>query len=164
MKINIDKIRKVNTIKCRPIYEVVEKAYFKEYENFPDDFMKQCKDNENEAQFIQLQIKNNIKRMEMEQGLYAKVVKLRQKDLKFIAANRNKNEAKFKFQGLSEISQCWFHLEYDWIEVSFSTREPDFYNNVFQSHDDTQDTNTFKLFLVPIGNSKCVEMFKFHTV
>ena len=31
-----------------------------------------------------------------------------------------------------------------------------------QSHDDTQDTNTFEIFPVPIGNSKCVENFKFH--
>ena len=34
-----------------------------------------------------------------EQGLYAHVVKLRRKDLKFIPENKNKNEAKFKFQG-----------------------------------------------------------------
>ena len=33
---------------------------------------------------------------------------------------------------------------------------------LFQSHDDTQDTNTLKLFQVPIVNSKCVENFKFH--
>ena len=39
--------------------------------------------------------------MSMEQGLYAQVVKLRWKDLKFIAANKKKNEAKFKFQGQS---------------------------------------------------------------
>ena len=37
----------------------------------------------------------------MEQRLYEQVVKLRRKDLKLIAANRNKNETKFKFQGLS---------------------------------------------------------------
>ena len=29
-------------------------------------------------------------------------------------------------------------------------------------HDNTKDTNTFKIFQVPIGNSKCVEIFKFH--
>ena len=34
----------------------------------------------------------------MEQGLYTQVVKLHRKDLKFIAENKNKNEAKFKFQ------------------------------------------------------------------
>ena len=33
---------------------------------------------------------------------------------------------------------------------------------LFQSRDNTQDTNTFKIFQVPIGNSKCVEHFKFH--
>ena len=37
----------------------------------------------------------------MEQILYAQMVNLRQKDLKCIASNKNKNEAKFKFQGLS---------------------------------------------------------------
>ena len=43
--------------------------------------------------------------MSTEQGLYAQAVKLRQKYLKFIAANKNKNGAKFKFQGLFERSQ-----------------------------------------------------------
>ena len=76
------------------------------------------------------------------------MVKLRRKDLEFIAADKNKNEAKFKFQGLSARSQRWFDIEFDWIET-------------FQSHDDTQDTNTFKSFQVPIGNAKCVESFKF---
>ena len=46
------------------------------------------------------QDKNNIKKA-MEQGLYAQVVKLHRKDFKFIATNRNKNDAKIKFQGLS---------------------------------------------------------------
>ena len=58
----------------------------------------------------------------MEQGLYEKVVNLRQKYLKLIASNENKNEAKFKFQGQSARSQRWFDLDFDWIEVNFSTR------------------------------------------
>ena len=90
------------------------------------------------------------------------MVKLRRKDLKFIAANRNKNEAKFKFQGQSARSQCWFDLDFDWIEVNFSTREPDFYKKLFQIHANTQDKNRFKSFQVPIVNSKCVETSKFH--
>ena len=45
--------------------------------------------------------------------------------------------------------------------MNFSTREPDFYKKIFQSHDNTQDDNTFKNFQVPIGNEKCVESFKF---
>ena len=51
----------------------------------------------------------------------------------FIAANKNKNEAKFKFQGQSERSQRWVDLKFDWIEVSFSTREPDVYRIFFKS-------------------------------
>ena len=51
----------------------------------------------------------------MEQEIYAKLVKLRQKYLKVIAANKNKNEAKFKFQGQSARSQRWFDLEFDCI-------------------------------------------------
>ena len=69
----------------------------------------------------------------MEQGLYAKFVKLRWKDLKSIAENKNKNEATFKFQGLSTRSQHWFDLGFDCIEVNFSTREPDFNNIFFKS-------------------------------
>ena len=100
--------------------------------------------------------------MDIEQGLYAKTVMIIQKYLKFIAKNKNNNEAKFKFQGQSARSYCQFDTDFDWIEVNFSTREPDFYKKLFLSHEDTQDTNTFKLFQVPTGNSKCVEKFKFH--
>ena len=86
---------------------------------------------------------------------------LRREDLKFVATDKIKNEAKFKFQGISARSQRWFDLEFDWIEVNFSTCEPDFYKKCFQSHGDTQYINTFKFFQVPIGNEKCVESFKF---
>ena len=120
------------------------------------------KNNANEAQFLPLEVKNNIKRKATEQGLYAQVVNLRRKDLKFIAENKNKNESKFKFQGISAISQRCFDLYFDWSEVNYSTREPDFHKKPFQSYDYTQDKITFKRFQVPIGNSKCVETFKFH--
>ena len=81
--------------------------------------------------------------------------------MKFIVQNENKNEAKFNFQCQSTRSQRWFDLDFDSIEVSFSTLEPDLYNKFFKSHDDTQDINIFKMFQVPIGNSKCVENSKF---
>ena len=35
--------------------------------------------------------------MEMEKNLYAQVVKLRRKYLEFVATDKNKHEAKFKF-------------------------------------------------------------------
>ena len=66
MDIDIDKINtyeprnKVNTIKWRPIYEVTDEAYFIEYKTFSDAFMQQCKYNANYAQFILLNVKNNI--------------------------------------------------------------------------------------------------------
>ena len=100
--------------------------------------------------------------MAMEHVLYTQVFMVSRKDLKFIAANKIKNEAKLKFQGQSAISQKCFDLGLDWIEVNFSTREPDLYKKLFQSHDDTQDTNIVKSFQVPIGNSRFVETFKFH--
>ena len=43
---------KVNTTKWIPIYEVIDKAYIKESNIFPDDFIRECKNNSNETQFI----------------------------------------------------------------------------------------------------------------
>ena len=67
--------------------------------------MQEYKDNAKVAQFIQLEMKNNIKLMTMEQVLYAQVIVLQRKYLKFIAEKKNKNEVKSKFQGQSAISQ-----------------------------------------------------------
>ena len=84
------------------------------------------------------------------------------KDLKFDAADKNKNESKFKFQGQSARLKLWFDLDLDWIDMNFSTCEPDFYKKLFQSHDNEQETNTFKFFHVPIVNEKVVKSFVFH--
>ena len=43
------------------------------------------------------------------------------------------------------------------LDKKFSAREPDLYRKIYQRHDKTQGTNTFKFFEVPIGNTKCVE-------
>ena len=82
--------------------------------------------------------------------------------MKIAEENKNKNGDKFKFQGQSAISQRWFDIDFDWIGENFSTHEPDFYKKIYQRNDETQDTNTFKMFLVPIGNAKNVEEMKFH--
>ena len=137
MDIDIDKINtyglrnKVNTIKWRPIYEAIYEAYFIESKIFSDTFMQQCKDNVNDAKCIPLEMKSSIKRMAMEQVLYAQVVNLLRKYLKFVEADKNKNEAKLKFQGQSTIQQRWFDIEFDWIGVNFSTHEPDLYKETF---------------------------------
>ena len=67
----------------------------------------------------------------MEQVLYAQFEMISRKYLTFIAANKDKNEAKFKFQGQSARSQRWFDIDFDWIVVNFSTREPDFCKETF---------------------------------
>ena len=36
---------KFNTTKQRPIYEVIDEAYIKESNIFPDDFIRECKIN-----------------------------------------------------------------------------------------------------------------------
>ena len=89
----------------KTIYKFIEEAYFNESNIFPDDFIKQCKDNTNEAKCVTLDVKKH--------GLYAQVVKLRRKYLRFIAANKNKIEAKSKFQDLSARSHCWFDIDFD---------------------------------------------------
>ena len=86
------------------------------------------------------------------------MVVLRRKGLRFTEENKNKNEAKFKFQGQYARSQRWFDLDFDWIEVNVRTSEPDLYRKLFHIHDNTQDTKLFKIFQVPIGNSKCFTM------
>ena len=58
--------------------------------------MKKCKDNLFEARFIPLE-NNNIKRMAMEQGLYAQLIMPHKRDLKFVATDKIKNEAKIRF-------------------------------------------------------------------
>ena len=67
MDIDIDNINtyelrnKLNTIKWRPIYEVIDGDYFIASKMFSDDFMQQCRDNAYEDQFILFEMKNNIK-------------------------------------------------------------------------------------------------------
>ena len=79
--------------------------------------------------------------MAVEQGLYAQVVKIRRKDLKFIAANKNKNEAKFKFQGLSARSQRWFDLVYRHGFVFFFNRNQSYMcQNLLQSNQSQDQT------------------------
>ena len=90
--------------------------------------------------------------MATEQGLYAKVVMLSRKVLNITEANKGKNVDKFKLQGHSARLQCWFDLDFDWTEGTFSTNEPNFSMNFFQRHDKTQDKHTFKIFEVLIGN------------
>ena len=74
--------------KWRTIYEVIDKDYIENSNIFPIAFIKQCKLCPNEPHFISQDVKNNIKRMAMEQSLYAQVIKFWRNDLKFYAADK----------------------------------------------------------------------------
>ena len=60
-------------------YEVIDEDYIKKSNIFPHDFITKCKQCPNVPQTISNYVKNNIKRMEMEQILYAQVIKFRQR-------------------------------------------------------------------------------------
>ena len=155
----IENRNKVYTKLCRNIYEVIQNI-LNETDIFPDDFIKKCRNNPNEAQFLPLEVKNSIKRMATEQGLYAQVVMIFQKYFKTTDANKDKIEAKFKFQGQSARSHRWFDLGFYWIEVHFSTHEPELYRKIFQRHNNKQDSNTSKIFEFPIGTSNILDVFE----
>ena len=63
--------------------------------------------------------------MTTEQELYAKVVTIRRKDSN--NKTEEENTKKYNFQGKSERSIHWLDLDHEWLEESFSTREPDLY-------------------------------------
>ena len=48
---------KVITKEWRHIYEFIDEAYIKDSKTFPDDFIKECENNSNEAQFIPRELK-----------------------------------------------------------------------------------------------------------
>ena len=121
------------------IYEVKDEDYIKNSNIFPDAFIKKCKQCPNVPQTISNDVKNNIKRMAMEQSLYAQVIMFRRKDLKFDAADKKKNPSKIIFQGQSARSRYWFDLDLDWIDINFSTGEPGFYRKLYQNHEKEQE-------------------------
>ena len=79
---------KVNTTKWRPIYEVIDEVYIKDSIKKPEDFIRDCKNNSNEARDIPRDVKKYVEQMAMEQSLYAQVVKLHRKALKYFATDK----------------------------------------------------------------------------
>ena len=52
-----ENIRIVNITQWRPINEVIDEAYIKESNIFPDDFIRECKKTPNKPQFISVDVK-----------------------------------------------------------------------------------------------------------
>ena len=93
----------------------------------------------------------------MEQGLYAQVVMPFRKNLKSTEENKNTNEDKFKFQYQSAISQRWFDIDLIIWRKLLSHVNLSFIGKYFKGMTKSNIKIKFKMFEVPIGNSKCVE-------
>ena len=63
-----------------PIYEVIDHSYFSATKLFPTEFLDQFRNNQNNHQNIPSEFKVALKKMSMEQGLYAQVVMIHQKE------------------------------------------------------------------------------------
>ena len=84
----------------------------------------------------------------MEQGLHTQVLMISRKDLKLIAETKNKNKTKFKFQGQFARSQHWCDLDFDCVQVNFTTCEPYLYKRLYRAiriHNIEINLNPFKL-------------------
>ena len=95
----------------------------------------------------------------MEQDLYAQVVMIHQKD----SENKkvNENTKKYNFHGQSTISRRWFDLDPEWLEETFMACELYFYQKLHKNSTRGDDTKTYQLFAVPIGNAKTTEEMHF---
>ena len=84
---------------------------------------------------------------------------IRQKD----SNNKKEKEKtkKYNFQGKYERSIFWFNLDHEWLVENFRTRETDFYKN-YQNNTKVNDTKTYQLFVVRIGNTKITENIVLH--
>ena len=71
---------------------------------FLDYFINFFRDNTNEAKNNPIEVLKNEANA-YGKGLYAQIIQISQNDFKFVAENKNENEAKFKFQGQSARSQ-----------------------------------------------------------
>ena len=67
------------------------------------------------------------------------------------------------FQGQSARPKHWFDLDIEWIEENFSTREPQFYQRLFQSNIEGQAGSKYSTFTVTIGYAKEIGDIEYNT-
>ena len=67
---------------------------------------------------------------------------------------KGKDKKKYNFQGQSAISILWFDFDHEWLEENFKTHESAFYKKLYQKNIRGNETKTYSLFLVTIGNAK----------
>ena len=68
----------------------------------------------------------------------------------------------YNFQGQSATSRRWFDLFHEQLKDNFRTRELYLYRKMYQTKVRDDDTKTFQIFRVPIGNAKITRKVKFH--
>ena len=121
MKVDVENISKNKKIIWRPIYEVINAPFVEETKMVPPKYQTNVK-NPNLPQFSPSGVKVDLKRMAMEQGLYAQLVMIGQKDPDKKGKGKDQE---YNFQGQSARPIRWFDLDHEWLEENFSTREPD---------------------------------------
>ena len=80
MNVDIENIASIKQPFWRSIYEVIDDSYFEVVKLFPTTFLNQCKNNPNEPQNIPSEVKAALKKMATENGLYAQVGMIHQRE------------------------------------------------------------------------------------
>ena len=58
------------------------------------------------------------------------------------------------YYGKSKASTGLFNLDHEWFKIKFSTLEPDIWIETFENIIEGQDIRTYKIFVVPLDNTK----------
>ena len=99
-------------------------------------------------------------KMAMDRGLYVQVVMICRRES--YDKKETKNIKKYNFQGKSARSRRWFNIDYQWLKEKFRTLEPYFYRKLYQTKFRGDDTKTYQIFGVIIGNAKITRKVQFH--
>ena len=113
MNLAIENISSTSQQLQRSLYEVIHDDYFKSVRLFPTEFKTNVK-NQNEPQNIPNEFKSALKKMALENGLYAQVVMIRRTELD---DKKEKDKTKkYYFQGKSARTKHWFDLDRDCLK------------------------------------------------
>ena len=78
----------------------------------------------------------------MEQGFYSQVVMIRR--MESDDKKEKENIKKYNFQGQSARSRRWLDLDHQWLEENSRTREPYFYEKLYQTKSRGDDKKHIK--------------------
>ena len=157
MNLDIENIDSINQQIWRSIYEVIHDDYFKAVTLFPTQFLDHCK--KMNLQTYQIKSKQ-LKKIATKQGLYAQFFMIHRR--KSSDKKEKGKTKKYKPQVQSARTKHWFDLDHEWLKENFMTREPDFYKKIYQTKFRGDNTKTYQIFGVIIGNAKMTRNVQFH--